>query len=207
MADRVQARARLAELFRERGFAATSLPDISEATGLGKGSLYNLFPGGKQQMLAEVITDVNDWFEQHIFTPLEAPHPDLGAMFDAVTAYFDTGRRLCLIGRIGLEPGLEELSTTLSRYFARWHSTLAMALRATGHSDQDAHGHAEQIIVSIQGALVLAHTSDDPSVFARTIARLRTIAEAPSERRRDTDTSDRVPHSMIATDPRVKGNQ
>ena len=178
MADRMQVRAQLAELFRERGFAATSLPEITEATGLGKGSLYNLFPGGKQQMLAEVITDVNDWFEQNIFTPLESSHPDLGAMFDAVSTYFDTGRRLCLIGRIGLEPGLEELSTALSGYFTRWHSTLATALRSTGYSEDDAGNRAEQIIVSIQGALILAHTLNDPTIFARTITLLRTTEGA-----------------------------
>lgn len=174
----MRVRAQLAELFRERGFAATSLPEISEATGLGKGSLYHLFPGGKQQMLTEVVVDVNDWFEQHVFTPLEDPRPDLGAMFDAVSAYFDSGRRLCLIGRIGLEPGLEELSAALSGYFTRWRSVLSAALLSLGYSGDDGDGYAEQIIVSIQGALILAHAQDDSKVFTRTIARLRATVGA-----------------------------
>ena len=37
----------LVEVFREHGYDGTSLSVIGERTGLGKGSLYNFFPGGK----------------------------------------------------------------------------------------------------------------------------------------------------------------
>src|SRR5689334_1226155 len=38
----------LGEVFRAHGYEGASLTLITEATGLGKGSLYNLFPRGKQ---------------------------------------------------------------------------------------------------------------------------------------------------------------
>ena len=45
----------LAEVFREHGYEGASLALISEATGLGKGSLYNFFPDGKEEMAACVL--------------------------------------------------------------------------------------------------------------------------------------------------------
>lgn len=177
MADRDLVLGQLAELFRQRGYASTSLPEITAATGLGKGSLYNLFPGGKMQMLTEVIADVSGWFEREVFTPLEAQTPDIRAMLDAVSAYFDSGRRLCLAGRIGLEPDLDELGDHLDAYFARWQEALASALARTGR-DPDL---AEEMIVALQGALVVAHARRDPAVFGRTIERLAaTLAGLPA---------------------------
>ncbi|SDS18288.1 DNA-binding transcriptional regulator, AcrR family [Paraoerskovia marina] len=179
MADRTAVVAQLAELFREQGFAATSLPDISNATGLGRGSLYHLFPGGKAAMLGAVVEDVTGWFEREIFTPLEAGDADVDAMLDAVVEYFDGGRRLCLIGRVGLEPGLEPLRAALDAYFERWEGSLGAALETVGREPSDAADMAERVVVEIQGALVVAHARDDAAVFGRTVDRLRgVLAEA-----------------------------
>ncbi len=167
MADRTRVHAQLAGLFRERGYAATSLPDITAATGLGRGSLYHLFPGGKPQMLAEVVAGVAAWFEQEVFEPLEGAAPDVDAMLDAVSAYFDSGRSLCLIGRLGLEPHPTGLDAALRQYFARWQDTLGTALRTLGHAEPDAA--AEELVVAVQGALVVAHTRGEPQVFTRAI--------------------------------------
>ena len=52
---REEAVARLGDVFREHGFEGTSLSVITAATGLGKGSLYNYFPGGKDEMAAAAL--------------------------------------------------------------------------------------------------------------------------------------------------------
>ena len=49
----------LGEVFRAHGYEGASLTLITEATGLGKGSLYHLFPGGKEQMAAEVLAEID----------------------------------------------------------------------------------------------------------------------------------------------------
>jgi AcrR family transcriptional regulator len=43
----------LLKLFRQFGYDGVTLSKISQATGLGKASLYHYFPGGKAEM-AEV---------------------------------------------------------------------------------------------------------------------------------------------------------
>ena len=49
---------------------STSTPAITAGTGLGKGSLYHLFPGGKAEMAAAVLAEIDAWFEAAVFAPL-----------------------------------------------------------------------------------------------------------------------------------------
>src|ERR1700751_5210773 len=88
--------AALAEVFREHGYEGASIALISERTGLGKGSLYHFFPGGKEEMGATVLSASEAWFTTKVFAPLQWD-PDREAaidqMFRAVSEYFDSGRR------------------------------------------------------------------------------------------------------------------
>src|SRR6185503_6605696 len=89
----------LAEVFRAHGYEGATLALISEATGLGKGSLYHFFPGGKAQMASEVLAEIDNWFETKIFVPLRSSdHPShaIAAMIGAVDGYFHSGHRVCL---------------------------------------------------------------------------------------------------------------
>jgi len=87
MTERAAAVPALAEAFREHGFEGASIAQLSAATGLGKGSLYNFFPGGKEEMAAAVLADVDAWFTANIFEPLRDAAPGdsapISAMFDA----------------------------------------------------------------------------------------------------------------------------
>src|SRR5215472_3001143 len=126
----------LAEAFREHGFAGASVTALCAATGLGKGSLYNFFPGGKEEMAAAVLADVDAWFAGSVFEPLRnavAGHPGaVGDMLDAVTAYFRSGRRICLQGAFALGRERDLFATTIAGYFDRWIAALAIALAAAG---------------------------------------------------------------------------
>ena len=102
-AERREVLRALGEVFRAHGYEGASLTLITEATGLGKGSLYHLFPGGKEQMAAEVLADIDGWFELNIYAPLrEASDPAraIAAMIAGVDRVFSF-RRSRLSGRTG----------------------------------------------------------------------------------------------------------
>lgn len=166
----------LAEVFRERGYEGASLALISQATGLGKGSLYHFFPGGKAQMAAAVLAEVDAWFAHHVFAPLRdgtRPREDIAAMLDAVDGYFRTGRRVCLVGLFALGDARDAFVREVHGYFARWVDALTEALTRCGNAPAAAAALAEETVATIQGAIVLTRALDDPAIFARGMQRLR----------------------------------
>ncbi len=164
----------LAEVFRELGYEGATLSRITDRTGLGKGSLYHFFPGGKEEMAAAVLADVDAWFAQNIFLPLESgePRAAIATMWDEVAAYFRAGRRICLVGAFALDATRDKFAAAIRIYFARWIDALAGALRRSGLAAATARTQAETIVLGIQGALVLARALSDEAVFTRALARL-----------------------------------
>ncbi|MBP7062598.1 TetR family transcriptional regulator [Ferrovibrio sp.] len=166
--SRDDALARIAEVFRSRGYEGASLSALSAASGLGKGSLYHYFPGGKEQMAAEVLAHIDAWFEAAIYAPLhsaqDAPAA-IAAMFGATERYFHGGGRVCLMGAFALDATRDRFAAALQSYFARWVAALAAALRRAGM--QQAQSQAEAVVAGIQGALTLARALDDAALFRR----------------------------------------
>lgn len=167
--------AELGEVFRAHSYEGTSLSLITQATGLGKGSLYHLFPGGKEQMAADVLAEIDAWFEQNVFAPLREDQDGQGLehMFEAVDRYFRSGRRVCLVGVFALGSARDIFGKKLRGYFRAWADALAGALRRRGMSRVEAAQRAEDILLGIQGALVLARAHGDAAVFGRALKRLR----------------------------------
>ncbi|MGU3666575.1 TetR/AcrR family transcriptional regulator [Methylobacterium sp. A49B] len=166
----------LAEVFRAHGYEGASLTLISRATGLGKGSLYNLFPDGKAEMAACVLAEIDAWFETNLYAPLrEAEHPDeaVSTMFDAVETYFRSGRRVCLVGVVALGSERDRFAEAVRSYFARWVAALAEALRRSGRDPVASTALAEEVVAQIQGAIVLARALDEPAVFTRAMTALK----------------------------------
>ncbi len=166
----------LGEVFREHGYEGASLAVITRATGLGKGSLYNLFPGGKPEMAEAVLAEIDGWFEAEVFAPLRDgadPAAAVEAMMEAVDRYFRSGRRVCLVGALALDRARDRFAVAIRGYFVRWIAALTAALARGGREPDAAAALAEDTAATIQGALVLARALDDPDVFGRALAGLR----------------------------------
>lgn len=166
----------LAEVFREHGYEGATLSRINEKTGLGRGSLYHFFPGGKEDMAIAVLAEIDAWFEQHVFEPLRQGDDaglSVGWMFDDVSRYFRSGGRVCLVGAFALTDARDRFGAAVADYFSRWIDALAEALRRAGASDAVAMSHAEDIVSGIQGAIVIARSLDDTASFERAMERMR----------------------------------
>jgi AcrR family transcriptional regulator len=169
----------LGEVFRTYGFEGASLARITEGTGLGKGSIYHFFPGGKAEMAEAVLADIDTWFRDRVFTPLRAAdggadeaRAGIARMFAAVEAYFLSGRKICLVGVFALGQERDRFAARVRSYFEEWMGALAIALERAGHDAAGAGALAEDVVAGIQGALVLARAADQPGMFTRALARL-----------------------------------
>ncbi|KQM63667.1 TetR family transcriptional regulator [Sphingomonas sp. Leaf17] len=174
LTDRASAVPALAEAFREHGFEGASLAILSQATGLGKGSLYNFFPGGKEEMMGAVLADIDDWFCATIFAPLERPRDPEAAirsMIGEVTAYFRSGGRVCLVGWVGLGSSGNAFVNRVRGYFAHWISSLASCLEAGNVPPSQAQPLAEETVCGIQGAIILSRALGEEAAFARIVGR------------------------------------
>lgn len=165
----------LAEIFREHGFEGASLSVITERTGLGKGSLYHFFPGGKAEMAQAVLGEIDGWFEEKIYRPLREtadPQSAIRMMCIAVTDYFNSGRRICLVGAFALDNVRDRFASQINDYFAAWIAALSNALQKLGHNTHGAISLAEEAVIAIQGALVIARALNDPALFERAMVRI-----------------------------------
>lgn len=164
----------LAEIFRELGYEGATLSRITERTGIGKGSLYHFFPGGKEEMAGAVLADVDAWFERAIYQPLRSDdaRQAIVAMWVNVDDYFRSGGRICLVGAFALDETRERFSAAIRDYFIRWIAALRLALMRAGCPDEEARALAEEGVSGIQGALVLSRALDDKAIFTRSLETL-----------------------------------
>lgn len=110
-----------ASMFRDRGFAATSIRDIAEALGVSKAALYYHFPS-KEAIYLSLVQPAFDRIAVH----LEAPGPlDTVARrrrylrgFIAIIASLGPGM-LEMLTDPGVEPGMREQLGTLPLRVAR----------------------------------------------------------------------------------------
>lgn len=164
----------LAEIFREHGYEGASLKLIGDKTGLGKGSLYHFFPGGKEEMATAVLEEIGAWFETNIYQPLEEQEPAraLAGLFSGVSTYFRSGRRVCLVGAFALNDSRDRFPTLVKPYFDRWLATLANALERSGRERGEAERLSRTVVAGIQGAIVLARALDDETPFREMLEQL-----------------------------------
>jgi len=175
VAERSDAIASLAEVFREHGYEGASLALIGKATGLGKGSLYHFFPNGKEEMVRAVLAEIEQWFEDSVYSPLrdgDDANEAIAAMLDETAAYFKSGRRVCLVGALAVANTRDLFAQAIRGYFVAWVDALQAALVRQGRDAEQARLLSEDAVLAIQGAIVLSRALDDPAVFQRAIDQL-----------------------------------
>lgn len=120
-----------------------------------------------------VLANIDAWFRTMIFVPLEAGDPAtaIRSMFAEVTAYFRSGRCVCLVGWIGLGSSGTAFGGRIRDYFARWIAALAHCLQAGAVPPMQARTLAEEAVSGIQGAIVLARALNEDAAFGRIVSR------------------------------------
>lgn len=164
----------LTDVFRTHGYEGASMSQISEATGLEKASLYHRFPGGKEDMVAAVVSRMIQWFQKQVFAPLEGPGKPahkVSRVAQNLRDFYADGSKSCVLDTLSL-PGGPALRAAVRQALKAWLQAFTGVAREAGASDAEARARAEQAIGEIEGSLVLARVLGDRKPFHRTIARL-----------------------------------
>lgn len=126
--------------FWERGYAATSVEDLTAATGLGKGSLYGAF-GDKHTLYLLALDDYISSSLDEVRASLR--DPSLSA-YDRLASHLrgqakalaaDKGRRGCLMAKSAAELGATDdaVEKKVQRAYATWRDELVACIKEAQH--------------------------------------------------------------------------
>jgi TetR/AcrR family transcriptional regulator, transcriptional repressor for nem operon len=179
------------EIFWQRGFETTNMPELLDSMGVGRASFYNAF-GSKRDVFLRVL----DLYFETVRAHLEGLISDARDPRDAVALLVDgildvaksrsanaTGWRGCLIGNTALEFGADDkeivakLKIGIGILRALFRKALSLP-SSTGamRSKREADRTALQLVANVQGLLVLAKSGlSDADLRSARSAILETI--------------------------------
>ena len=171
------------ELFFAKGYNSTSIADILSRTQLNAGSLYHVFPG-KQDVLIAVLEWYRDGIEENLLKPawegVEDPIERIFALLDRYHwMIVETDNTFgCPIGSLALElheadPVVREL---LAVNFTNWSRAIKRCLDEAADrlpAGLDRRALAEFVLTTMEGGVMQARTYRDVAYFDRNIAILR----------------------------------
>jgi AcrR family transcriptional regulator len=165
----------LLDLFRQFGYDGVTLSKISEATGLGKASLYHHFPGGKDEMVETVLTALEQGLEQIALESLQGEGDALTRlqrMCDRIDSAYHNGQKPCLLAALLLGSGQDLFRERIQYLLRLWIDAIATVLIASGMDESLAKQRGEDGVMAIQGALILTQGLGNSAPFQRVIEQL-----------------------------------
>ncbi|HLI79817.1 MAG TPA: TetR/AcrR family transcriptional regulator [Candidatus Binataceae bacterium] len=172
------------DLMLKYGYAATSVDDICSKSGVTKGSFYHFFATKEELGLAVL----NGFYEEGVarvasgaYAGMNDPYQRLLGLFDHLEAIGpDLWRHGCLMGNFACE--LAESSPLIRRrvaeIFEELVNRLAPVFRPIARGGREAAELAEQTLMVIEGAVIMARAHDDPRRIASGLRRFRHMIEA-----------------------------
>ncbi len=165
----------LLQLFRQYGYDGATLSKISQATGLGKASLYHHFPGGKDEMVTAVLDFMECWLEEHILQILRGGGDALTRltkMCEQINELYEGGQQPCMCAILLMGSARDIFHTKVQTLLRTWIDEIATVLRVAGLDETLAHERGEDAAIAIQGALIVAQGLDDVAPFVRVMKQL-----------------------------------
>jgi AcrR family transcriptional regulator len=173
---------KLVDVVYDYGYDGTTLSVISEATGLGKASLYHHFPGGKEEMAAAVLAHSDRWGEERIgrllADELPAQHK-LRGIFSALEEVHTRAHQLTLMNVFTYGAARRVFGPQVRERVRAGLDVIAGLLHQCGIPSPTAEARALDAYIQIEGAMVLARTLDDLEVFRTVVRRLPDALLAP----------------------------
>src|SRR3954467_2565214 len=158
-----------AECFRRQGYAGTGLKQIASSAEAAFGSLYHFFPGGKEELGAEVIRWSGRMYMQ-LFIDIALEVPDV---VEAVRRFFTDAAKdveasgyadACPIATVALEVSStsEPLREACAEVFESWLTSATQYFAGAGIDRNEAHRLALQMLSLLEGAFIFSRAMRTP---------------------------------------------
>jgi AcrR family transcriptional regulator len=164
-----------AELFRRQGYMGTGVKQIAAEASAPFGSLYHFFPGGKEQLGAEVIRSSGAMYLE-LFALIAGEAPDaVGAIEAFFAGAAETLRETdyadaCPIATVALEVAStnETLRAATAEVFDTWIAAACAMFAAEGIAPEQSRELALTTLCLLEGAFIFcrAMRSTEPLVAA-----------------------------------------
>jgi AcrR family transcriptional regulator len=182
-----------AALFQRQGLNGTSMKEITDGADATTGSLYHFFPGGKDELAAEVIkTSGAGYLElfQLVTAVATTSAQAMTMLFEGAAATLEQSDFVdaCPIFTVAHEVASadETLRQACESVFTSWTATATAMFRAEGLRPKFAAELATTVVAAIGGAFILARTAKNADLMratGRNIAALveQAVASAPAK--------------------------
>jgi AcrR family transcriptional regulator len=171
-----------AELFRRHGYTGTGLKQIVTAASAPFGSVYHHFPGGKEQLGAEVVRASGAMYFELFEMIMDASPDVISGVENFFAGAAETLRQTdyadaCPIATVALEVAgtNEPLREATAGVFESWFEGATARFAAAGVGEERARALAISILCSLEGAFVFCRATR--STEALEVAGASAVAE------------------------------
>jgi len=176
------------QLFAEKGYGSTSVADVRQSADVHSGSLYHIFPG-KQDLLIAVLQAYRDGIEPMLLQPAwEGVVDPIEKVFALLARYRKSLTMTdcqygCPIGSLALElhepdPPVREL---LAKNFEAWVTAIKDCLDAARDrlpASLNRRELAEFILTTMEGGVMQARTYRDIKRYDSSVRQLRAYVDS-----------------------------
>jgi TetR/AcrR family transcriptional regulator, lmrAB and yxaGH operons repressor len=162
--------ARILSAFRQYGYEGASLARLSAATGLGRSSLYHYFPNGKEDMATAAIGFVGEWFAANVLPTLDgedAPAERLTRLATQMARFYEQGEAACLTDVFTIGEAGTVFQQRLGDRVRMLMGRLSHIAQQAGVPAADADRRAEDVLIGIQGSLIVSRATGSTAPFLR----------------------------------------
>ncbi|WP_051042702.1 TetR/AcrR family transcriptional regulator [Nocardia cerradoensis] len=173
-------------LVREHGVEGTALSDLLERSNSARRSIYQHFPGGKNELIDASTRVAGKWMKAWI--------REVGATMDSSALVRETIRQMtanliesdyrsgCPIAAAAAASAeTPEIRAAASAAFADWAEGMEILLVREGRTAEEAHSLAGFLLSAIEGALLRARAARSTEPMEQVTAQLRRLLTPVSE--------------------------
>jgi TetR/AcrR family transcriptional repressor of lmrAB and yxaGH operons len=157
----------LRTVFHTYGYDGASLSLISQATGLGKGSLYHHFPNGKVEMAGAVLQAEGVWFQTGLDLLRQAGPPEqrLALFIDFVRIGEANKDQASTLDVYTMGNARTLFGQDMGIAVQEWISALQQVICDSGIAPEEARQRAITAIARLEGVRLMCRCLNDWQIF------------------------------------------